>query len=268
MSRTRPGAASRTVRFPSTARDAVAQLHDHIGHHHGASTASVRNPPALVASTRTRPGRGFDDIADDGVCRLPDRGIERVDVKWGRRPRPPSSPRPGLRSRPQAPRRRERSGRSRGPRRVARRSRGQAPGVASPTSADDRSDIPVAFAGEQPQPDRDRDQSLLGAVMQVALETLPLVGRGHHDALAGGCQIGELRSRLGLEPFVLEPESCGANDFIDRVRQFEDVGPVLEEARRPGRRGRSASPRAGRWGFGPRSRSRPAASTARPPASG
>ena len=63
--------------------------------------------------------------------------------------------------------------------------------------------------------------------MQVAFETLPLLGRGRHDALPGGCQIGELRTHLGLEPFVLEPESCGANDFIDRVRLFEDVGPVL-----------------------------------------
>ena len=103
--------------------------------------------------------------------------------------------------------------------------------------------------------------------MQVALETLPLVGRGRDDALAGSGQIGELGARLRPEPLMLEPQPGSANDFVDRVGLLEDLGPMLEErddlAVADDRR--HLAP-----GAGVRASVdvRPAASTARPPGSG
>ena len=133
----------RTVSIPSSGADAVAQVHDHVGHDRRGVDGERKEPARFHGLDPDRPSRGFDNVADDGVRRLPNRRDRVGPRRSARPPWPPSHPRPGLRSRPQGPRRQERSGRSRGPRRAARRSRGPAPRVASPTRADDRSDIPV-----------------------------------------------------------------------------------------------------------------------------
>ena len=101
--------------------------------------------------------------------------------------------------------------------------------LASSTRAVDSSESPDAVAGEEPQPDRDRDQLLLSTVMEVAFEPLPLVRRRGHDALAGGRQVGELGARLRPKPLMLEPEAGSTNDFVDRVGLLEDLGPMLEQ---------------------------------------
>ena len=54
--------------------------------------------------------------------------------------------------------------------------------------------VATDLAPDQRELQRERDQPLLGAVVQVALDAAPLgVGRGD-DALAGGLQLGEPRA--------------------------------------------------------------------------
>ena len=78
-SRTRPGAVSRTVKNPVDGADAIARSTIMSSMIDGASTTSERNPlaPGLDPD---RPSRGFDNVADDGIRRLPDGRIEWVDV--------------------------------------------------------------------------------------------------------------------------------------------------------------------------------------------
>ena len=63
-------------------------------------------------------------------------------------------------------------------------------------------------AGElERQPER--EQPLLGAVVEVALEPPSLLVAGADDPFAGGAQLGQLCAQLGLQPFVFEREPGG-----------------------------------------------------------
>ena len=73
--------------------------------------------------------------------------------------------------------------------------------VVTSSSADGSSRIRFC---EEPQLQRDRDQALLRAVVQVALEPPALGVAGRDDPLARGLQLGQPRLRLGLQVLVLE----------------------------------------------------------------
>ena len=117
-------------------------------------------------------------------------------------------------------------------------------------------------AGEL-QRERERDESLLGAVVQVALEPAPLSVAGGDDPHAGGAQVGELREQLGVQALVIEREAGARGDLVDQSRVIEQARPVGQQrdldavahercgrvARRRAaarRRRRSGRPRAGR----------------------
>ena len=110
------------------------------------------------------------------------------------RPRPPAPPREGA------------SGESRARARAARRS----PPRPRPARARARRSRRVAARRLEAERDGERDEPLLGAVVEVALDPPPLgVGRGD-DPAARRAYLGELGAHLGGETLVLEhqPRGC------------------------------------------------------------
>ena len=75
---------------------------------------------------------------------------------------------------------------------------------------------------DHPQLQRDRDESLLRAVVQVALEPAPLCVAGGDDALARGAQLGELALGLRLQPRVVERDRGRGGDGL------HELGIVVE----------------------------------------
>ena len=101
------------------------------------------------------------------------------------------------------------------------------------------------MALEQAQLEGDRDEALLRAVVEVALEPAPLrVARGH-DPLTGGVQLHDAGGQLGLEALPLERDPGGRADPLEQFRLVGQRGVVESAAtgRRPlrpaSRRGRS-----------------------------
>ena len=70
---------------------------------------------------------------------------------------------------------------------------------------------------EQPQLQRQRDEPLLGAVVQVALEPAALGVAGRDDALARRLQLGEPRLGLGVQALVLERDRRRGADRLDQL---------------------------------------------------
>jgi hypothetical protein len=103
----------------------------------------------------------------------------------------------------------------------------------------------VASRPEQPHREREADESLLRAVVQVSLESPPLFVTCGEDSSAGGAKVGELGERFGAQSFVLEGEVHGRYQFADglggvedaaAVHQHGDLGPgVGEPGSRPAR---------------------------------
>ena len=116
--------------------------------------------------------------------------------------------------------------------------------VGAPSSSGPpRVDAPRPTPLRAPELERERDQPLLRAVVQVALDPTPLlVGRGD-DPRARLLHLLELRAHLRVEPRVLEGETgSGARP---RPASAPPAGSDRGRARRAARRrARSASPRA------------------------
>ena len=94
---------------------------------------------------------------------------------------------------------------------------------------------------EQAELERQRDEPLLGAVVQVALEPLALLLAGLDDARARAPQLLEPGAQLGLQPGVLERDPGGRAHGVEQlglVARAPGRGPA---PRRASRRGRSAS---------------------------
>ena len=106
---------------------------------------------------------------------------------------------------------------------------------------------------------RQRDQPLLGAVVQVALEPAALVVGRLHDPRARGAQLLDLRPQLGVEPLVLERERGRCADRLGSAPVLVERSVVDDRADRLAlaldRAGRPPAPRAGS------STGRPSAST-------
>ena len=80
----------------------------------------------------------------------------------------------------------------------------------------------------EPERERERDEPLLGAVVEVALDSPPLgVGRGD-DPGARRAHLGELRAHLGRQTLVLEHEPCRRSNGLHERRLVEQCRIVNE----------------------------------------
>ena len=128
---------------------------------------------------------------------------------------------------------------------------------------------------EHPQVERERDELLLGAVVQVALDPAARVVGGLDDPQPRDPQLLDPRAQLGLQALVVDRERGGGRGRGDELRRGVELGVVddrRDAARRrgrpPSRRGRSRGPAARRGGRRRRRRSRGRAASRRSSASG
>jgi hypothetical protein len=89
-------------------------------------------------------------------------------------------------------------------------------------------DVRIALhpRAQQAQAERERDQSLLSAVVQIALEATTRRVARLDDPGPGGPQLLDFRPQLGVEPLVLERQRGGRPDRAD------ELALVLEARRR------------------------------------
>ena len=83
----------------------------------------------------------------------------------------------------------------------------------------------------------DAEQSLLGSVVEVSLESPALLVAGAHDARTRLAQRHQLRAQLGLQPLVLERHARGGPDrlehrgLIQQHRIVDDRGELVPDQR-------------------------------------
>ena len=80
----------------------------------------------------------------------------------------------------------------------------------------------------QPQLQRDRDQALLRAVVQIALDAPPRRIAGRDDAFARGRQLLDARLELRLQPLALERHVGGRANDLEQLRLVGQRGVVDE----------------------------------------
>jgi len=73
-----------------------------------------------------------------------------------------------------------------------------------------------AIAGEA-DVERERDQPLLGTIVEVAFELAPLGDAGLDDPLARALELGDARAQLGVQPLVLEHQSRGGSGGLQQT---------------------------------------------------
>ena len=125
----------------------------------------------------------------------------------------------------------DRPGRCRGRGRAARRApcRLVSPAVVS-TSASRVSPAALASASAELELVGQCEQPLLGAVVEVAFELAPGVVSGLDDANPRRPQVGELRQRLGAQPFVVDGQPGGSTDLAcEIVARFQR--PIVDDDR-------------------------------------
>ena len=122
------------------------------------------------------------------------------------------------------PRRAARRPRSGGGRRSSLRPRSTAWSIAGESSSRPAGQSELQAS----QLDAERDESLLGAVVQVALETAALLVPGLDDAGARGLDLRELQTHLDAQPRHLDRERGGAEDPVEQVAPLPE-GRVVEE---------------------------------------
>ena len=93
---------------------------------------------------------------------------------------------------------------------------------------------------QQSQREREHDEPLLGAVVEVALEPPPLGVAGLDDARPRRAQLLEPRARLRLQPLVVEREPGGGADLLEQTGIVEQLGRGGRARRPAGRRARAA----------------------------
>ena len=75
---------------------------------------------------------------------------------------------------------------------------------------------------QQTQLERERDQSLLRAVVEVALQSLPLLLTGVEHSRARSLQLFESRSQLDMQSAVFERDSGRRSDGVQQLRLVEE----------------------------------------------
>ena len=86
------------------------------------------------------------------------------------------------------------------------------------------------LVGVHPELERERDQPLLGAVVEVALEPLALLLAGLDHALARALELLQLRLELDLQAPVLERDPRRRADRLQQLRLIVERG-VVDEGR-------------------------------------
>ena len=129
----------------------------------------------------------------------------------------------------------------------------------------------------EPHVQRHRDEPLLGAVVEVALQAAALLQADAEHPLARGAQLLDLRAQLGVQPLVLERERGRRADRVHVRRPARPAPGVVDDRRhalavaldlghRPAGAGRGQRRRCGRArrrSAGPRAASRRARATGR-----
>ena len=112
---------------------------------------------------------------------------------------------------------------------------------------------------QQPQVERERDELLLGAVVQVALQPPARGVGGLHDAGARDPQVLDAGAQVGLQPLVVERQRRGRRGRVDELRRRVELG-VVDDRRHPAPVVLDRRPRAARSrgpGAAPGARARP-----------
>ena len=87
----------------------------------------------------------------------------------------------------------------------------------------------------------DRDEPLLGAVVEVALDPAALLVAGRDDPRARGLDLLELAAQLDVQAGDLDREPGGLHHLLEQPRTLRVDGPWITSAERDARRGRRAS---------------------------
>ena len=105
--------------------------------------------------------------------------------------------------------------------------------------------VVVDAALQQAQLERDRDEPLLGAVVEVALEPAALGVARRHDPLARRPQLHDARAQLGLEALALDRDVRGRAHHLQQLRLVRQrrvvdergdvLAVVVDERHRPPR---------------------------------
>ena len=93
--------------------------------------------------------------------------------------------------------------------------------------------VGVELGAQQPQREREHDEPLLGAVVEVALEPPARGVAGLDGPGARRAELLELRARLRLQALVVEREAGGGADVLEQPRVVEQLGAVDEDGDRP-----------------------------------
>ena len=86
----------------------------------------------------------------------------------------------------------------------------------------------VTTGGREPERERERDEPLLSAVVEVALESPPLGVGGGNEPDARCPHLRELRPHLGRQALVLEHEPCSRANGLHERRLVEQRRIVNE----------------------------------------
>ena len=185
-------------------------------------------------------GPRLSDLRDEEVRGGLDRRAEALLGQRLDHDRHAARPRRAPRAPPRAPRRRAPRGRSRARARAARRARR----AARPRRRRRvRGRVGVDLGAQQPQREREHDEPLLRAVVEVALEP-PALGVARLDVRAREARSCSSCARASrLQPLVVEREPGGRADVLEQPGIVEQLGAVDEHGDRPRRRARAASPR-------------------------
>ncbi len=107
---------------------------------------------------------------------------------------------------------------------------------------------------QETQREREPDEALLSAVVEVALEAAAFGVARLNDAGTRGAEILELHASFGLQALVLKRQARRRRDFLDELRVVEEVGPVEQHcdgAAVANERRRRTSPHAGDVDYAP-----------------
>ena len=98
------------------------------------------------------------------------------------------------------------------------------------SSASSSGSAAAELAAGEPIAERERDQALLRAVVQVALESAALGVGGRDDARARRPQLRQVGAPRGVQPLVLERQSRGGGDLGHECGVVEQSAAVHERA--------------------------------------